>query len=70
MENSVDLVTSVFNVFSKIGSWFVEVIPSMLSIFYNETTGLTIIGILALCGLGVGTILMVFNLVRGFFNFS
>ncbi len=67
MEN---LVTSVFDVFSKVGEWFVEVIPSMLSIFYSETTGLTIIGILALCGLGIGTILMVFNLVRNFFNFS
>lgn len=71
MENTVpEIVTSVFNVFSGIGTWFSTTIPTLLELFWNSESGLTIIGTLALCGLGIGVILKVFHLIRGFFSFG
>lgn len=65
-----DLITSVFDVFSSIGTWFADNIPSMLSVFWNDETGLTVLGVLALAGLGISIIMMVFNFIRGFFSFG
>lgn len=66
----MNIVELVLSVFTAIAGWFVETITAITPIFYVAETGLTIIGVLSLCGLGVGIILLVINLVRRFFNFA
>ena len=59
---------SVLSVLTAVGTWFVSMITTMLPIFYSSETGLTIIGVLSVCGLGVGVILLVVNKVSDFFH--
>ena len=59
---------AVLSVLTAIGTWFVSMITTMLPIFYSSETGLTIIGVLSVCGLGVGVILLVVNRVSDFFH--
>ena len=65
-----DIVTQILAVFTAIGNWFVSSITSMLPIFYVPETGLTILGVLTCCGLGVGVILMVILTVKRFFKWG
>lgn len=63
------VVNSVLEVFTAIGGWFVEIIPTLTSIFYNTDSGLTFLGVLAVCGLAVGIILLVMGIIQGFLGF-
>ena len=62
------VVEQILTVLTAIGGWFVTMISNMLPIFYVPETGLTIIGVLSVCGLGVGVILLVINKVSDFFH--
>ena len=68
MLSSTGIVDSVLEIFTAIGTWFVTMITGMLPIFYSAETGLTIIGVLTCCGLGVSVILLVVGFVRNFFH--
>lgn len=65
-----NLVTLVLSVFTSIGDWFVETMLSLASLFVSTGTGgeieLTLFGIMALMGVGVGTILLIINKVSDF----
>ena len=65
MQNVID---AVFGVFTEIGDWFVTAIQSMIPIFYAESTGLTVLGVLAVCALGFGIIMLILNKVLDFFK--
>lgn len=67
-ENTI--VTQILAIFTAIGNWFVSMITSLLPIFYNAESGLTILGVLACCGLAVGVILMVTQFVKRFFRWG
>lgn len=68
------MVTQIFNTLAEIVSGFVELLVSLfenvVKIFYtaptgSETTGsLTIVGILALVGLGTGLVIWAFKYIR------
>lgn len=62
------IVTDVMGVFSAVATWFAEVIPTVLGIFYAEGS-LTIIGTLAVLGLAVAITTLVFNYIKDFFRF-
>lgn len=61
------IIDAVFGVFTEIGDWFVTAIQSMIPIFYGES-GLTILGVLALCALGFSIIMLLINKVLDFFK--
>ena len=63
------VVNSVLEVFSAIGDWFVDIIPTLTTIFYSAEGGLTFLGVLAVCGLAVGIILLVMGIIQGFLGF-
>lgn len=65
---NTSVVESIMSIFTAIGTWFVSMITAMLPIFYTAEEGLTIIGVLTVCGLGVATILLVVNFIRKFFH--
>lgn len=67
-ENAI--VTQILAIFTAIGNWFVSCITSLLPIFYDSESGLTILGVLACCGLAVGVILMVIQFVKRFFRWG
>ena len=66
----MNIVQTVFEVFDKISEWIVGAVNDMVPIFYNTESGLTFLGTMALCGLGVGLILLIFNVVKSFIQFK
>lgn len=63
------IITAVTGVFSAIGEWFVTFIPSVIEIFYVAETGLTLLGVLAVCGLAVSIFFLVMGLISNFLRF-
>ena len=63
------VLESVLAVFTAIANWFVSTINALVPIFYADNN-LTFIGTLAACGVGVGIIMLVINLVRRFLRFK
>lgn len=68
------IIDSVFNVFTKVSAWFVETLPTLTGIFYDSAANsgageLTVIGVMALAGLGVSVALLLFNYVKDLITF-
>lgn len=64
-----NVITAVTDVFTAIGSWIVETLPSIVEVFYNAETGLTFLGILAVVALGVSIFLLLMNIITNFLQF-
>lgn len=66
METISTVLSAVLAVFSAILEWFVTAINTAVGIFWAAETGLTFIGTLALLGLGIAVILMLFAMIRSY----
>lgn len=64
-----DIVSNVFAVFTEIIEWFTTSIGAISGIFYTAGSGLTFVGVLTLCALGVALTLLLVNLIRGILRF-
>lgn len=65
------VLTSILAVFSAIGTWIVGAVKDMIPIFWNATdSSLTLIGVLAVAGLGLSVIFLVVGLIQKFFHFA
>jgi hypothetical protein len=62
VENSV--VSRIFAVFTEIIDWFTTSISSVSEMFYNDTTGLTLFGTLAIIGLGISVVFLLVNVIK------
>lgn len=70
----MEIYETVFDGFGAVTDYFVTNVPKLTQIFWTvgESGGIgqpTIIGVLALCGVGVGLTLLIWNHVRAFFRF-
>lgn len=70
----MDVITAITSVFKAIGDWFVEFIPTLISLFYTapgESTpgGLTFLGVLAVCGLAISVFFLIMGLIQNFLHF-
>lgn len=59
-----DIFDKVTAIVEKVGSLFVSLFESAVSIFYNAETGLTVIGVLSLVGIGFSLLMWAFNFIR------
>lgn len=65
------VLTAILSVFSAIGTWIVGAVKDMIPIFWNATdSSLTLIGVLAVSGLGLSVIFLVVGLIQKFFHFA
>lgn len=62
------IITAILAVFSAIAEWFVDIMPTVLSIFWAEGS-LTILGALAVCGLAISVIFLVMGVIQKFLHF-
>lgn len=65
------MVEAITSVFSNMGTWFVSLFNSLMSIFWVEGTGetsghLTFVGTLAIIAVAIGLIFGLVSLIRGF----
>lgn len=63
------LVTSIFAVFTAVGDWISGSITQMIPVFYDETTGLTFLGVLSVVALGISVIFLILGVIQGFLHF-
>lgn len=58
----------VMDVFTSVASWFVEVVPVIMGMFYAEGA-LTFLGVLAVAGLAISVVLLILNTCKDFLHF-
>lgn len=63
------ILTAILEVFSSIGTWIVDTIAELMPMFYVAETGLTLLGILAVCGLGMSIIFLLIGIIQSFLRF-
>lgn len=63
------VLNSVLEVFSGVGDWIVETIPSLMPLFYTAESGLTFMGVLAVAGLAFSVVFMLVGIVQNFLHF-
>jgi hypothetical protein len=51
------------------GGWFVEIMPTLLGIFWQAETGLTILGYLAVASLAISVIFLIIGVIQNFLHF-
>lgn len=64
----MDIVNAIIGVFNSIATWFAEIMPTVLAIFYTEGS-LTILGALAVAGLAVSVIFLIMGVIQNFLHF-
>lgn len=72
MENTV--LNAVLDVFSAIGEWFSDFVPTLFSLFWTpgaagEPGALTFLGVLAVAGLAFSVVFLVIGLIQNFLHF-
>lgn len=63
------IVTAITEVFSAIGDWIAEQLTAMLPIFYDSTSGLTFLGVLAVMALGFSVVFLIIGIIQRFLHF-
>ena len=64
-----DVMTAILAVFSGIGDWFVEFLPTLYALFWSAEAGLTFLGVLAVMGLGIAVIFLLIRVIQNFLHF-
>lgn len=64
----MDILTEVLGVFSSVGSWIGSSFTSLTPIFWG-TDGLTIMGVLAVCGLAFSVTFLILRTITDFLHF-
>lgn len=64
------MVNAITEVFQGIGDWIAQYMPTVMEIFYNsETQSLTMLGVLAICGLAVSIFFLLMGIIQNFLHF-
>lgn len=68
------MLSAITEVFTSIGTWIVSSVESMTALFWTagasgETGSLTLLGVLAVAGLGISVILMIVGIIQNFLHF-
>lgn len=65
----LSIIESVLGVFDSIGEWIIAAVTDMMAMFYTSEGGLTLLGVLAVCGLAFSVIFLVIGLIQNFLHF-
>lgn len=61
------IIEAFITVWTAMIDYLVELFPTVIGLFYDPTTGLTFIGVMAVIMAGIALLLLVWNLIRSFF---
>lgn len=61
------IIEAFISVWEAMVTYLVELFPTVVGLFYDPTTGLTFIGVMAVIMAGIALLLLVWNLIRSFF---
>lgn len=64
------IVTAILDVFDGIGTWITGAINDLMPMFYVADTGLTFLGVLAVCGLAFSVVFLLIGIIQRFLHFG
>ena len=62
----LDVSSAVFEIFDAVLAWLLGAVQNMIPLFYDSGTGLTFLGVLAICGLALSCAFLVIRLIQNF----
>lgn len=65
----MSVVKAITDVFSEIGTWITGAVTDLMPMFYAAETGLTFLGVLAVCGLAFSVVFLLVGLIQNFLHF-
>lgn len=65
----MNLLTAIFAVFTAIGEWITTSLPTFFTLFYVAESGLTLLGTLAVVGLGISVVFLLMGIIQRFLKF-
>lgn len=69
METTPTVLDSILSVFDSIGTWISDSVTSLMPMFYDASSGLTFLGVLAVAGLAFSVIFLIIGLISNFLHF-
>ena len=64
------MIEQITNVFTGMGNWIASYMPTVVEIFYDsEANTLTLLGVLAVCGLAVSIFFLLMGIIQNFLHF-
>lgn len=64
------MIQSVTNVFTGIGDWIADFLPTIMAVFWDaEANSLTFLGVLAICGLAISIFFLLMGVIQNFLHF-
>ena len=63
------IIESIFGVFDAISEWLTGAVSDLIPMFYDSSTGLTMLGTLAVVGLGISVVFLLIGLIQNFLHF-
>lgn len=63
------ILDAILAVFTSIGGWITETLPTFFSLFYTGGS-LTLLGVLAVAGLGISVIFLLIGIIQRFMKFG
>lgn len=63
------VLEKVLAVFTAVGGWMADAITPLIGMFYNETSGLTFLGVLAVAGLAFSVVFLLIGIIQRFLHF-
>lgn len=64
-----NVLSEVLSVFSQVGNWIATAVQNLMPMFYEQGTGLTFLGVLAVAGLAFSVIFLVMGIIQNFLHF-
>lgn len=63
------VLDSIISVFEAMAGWLGDAVSAMTPMFYDASTGLTFLGVLAVAGLAISVAFLILGVISNFLHF-
>ena len=67
--HTTNVLDAVLAIFTSVGEWIPDAVTNLIPMFYDASTGLTFMGVLAVAGLAFSVIFLVMGIIQSFLKF-
>lgn len=67
---TTNVLSRILEVFSSVGTWITEAVSNITPMFYENESGLTFMGVLAVSGLAFSVAFLLIGIIQRFLRFG
>lgn len=67
---STNVLSVILDVFDAVGEWISDAVQAFIPMFYDTSTGLTFLGVLAVAGLAFSVVFLLIGIIQKFLKFG